>query len=244
MNRTKKLKNKQTGRKTRHTKKLKKAQKPKSQKNSKMAKMPQMPKMPKRLRRLPRLSRIPRKPKLPRLQKFPRLPRLKHWVFSKGSSLGLFCGKVDGFFKKSLNFFFKIAKRGKFAVECVSNGFKHFSNMSSELFMMFFGKKHEGTYEETWNLGTLEKLETMMKKDCFSEKKKFFSEAFITKMRKRSLVFSRHILKNVKAKSSTQLGHFRRFFTRCLPIAFTLKRCAFAFLNVNFSSDYIEEHLL
>ena len=30
--------------------------------------------------------------------------------------------KIDGFFEKKLEFFFKIDKGGKFAVECVSNG--------------------------------------------------------------------------------------------------------------------------
>ena len=38
-----------------------------------------------------------------------------------------------------------------------------------------------------------------------------------------SIIILRHILKKMKTKSS-QMGHFRRFFTRCLLIAFTPHR--------------------
>ena len=43
------------------------------------------------------------------------------------------------------------------------------------------------------------------------------------------LVILRHLFKNMKAKYSTQMGQFRHFFTRSLPIAFTLATSASMF---------------
>ena len=46
--------------------------------------------------------------------------RLKKLVSQKVQNLAFF-GKIDGFFEKKLEFFFKFGKFGKFALECVSN---------------------------------------------------------------------------------------------------------------------------
>ena len=69
-----------------------------------------------------------------------------------------------GFLEKTLNFF-KIAKCGKFLLECVSNGFISLK-CPSAFFQVFLAKNQK-------NL-KMEQLEIMMKKQSTSKKKRFY----------------------------------------------------------------------
>ena len=123
------------------------------------ARMPRVPRLP-RLR----LSRLVKKPRTPRLRNFPDFLRLRQCDVSKSSKSGCFWKNRQGFWKKT-TILFKIAKRGRFAVERVSNGFSSQTCFPPYLWS-FVGKNIR-------KLGTLENLEGMMKKDCFFKRKSF-----------------------------------------------------------------------
>ena len=86
-----------------------------------------------------------------------------------------------GFLRKNLNFF-DIPKGGKFAVECVSNGIISQKCLFRHNFEVYVAKTQK-------KLRAWDKLENMMKKECFfSEKNVFiFLKAFFTKMGRRKL---------------------------------------------------------
>ena len=77
--------------------------------------------------------------------------------------------------------FFKIAKGGKFAVECVLNG------MISQ--KCLFCPTYEVFWQRIRKLSTLEELEDRMKKEYIFEKKNvfIFLKAFSTKMERRKI---------------------------------------------------------
>ena len=143
-------KQKKTKKKTKYQKKNKKLKQPKKSKKNKKNKTQKNKKK----------SKKPNKPKEKKQTKKNRktvtfLDMLKIWVFF---------GKIDGIFEKKLEF----SPKSLNVANLLQNAYPMvlFLKMSSALFMMFFGKIIR-------KLGTVEKLETMMKKDCFFEKKSF-----------------------------------------------------------------------
>ena len=142
----------------------------------KVPKMPKMPQMPKSQKsweknknaenaKSAKLSRLSRLPRLPRLLRLPRLPKLIQWDFSNRSNFGSFW-KNRWAFRKKAWVSFKICK-GQICCRLRIKWF-HFSKIYSALIMRFFSNKNQ----ETLNVG---QVRTMMKKECFFEKKTFSS---------------------------------------------------------------------
>ena len=82
----------------------------------------------------------------------------------KTFKIWVFCEKINGIFEKRI--LFKIAKGGKFVVECVSNDFISLKK-SSALIVRFFAEKNQ----KTLNLG---KLRNYDEEECFFTRKKRF----------------------------------------------------------------------
>ena len=102
-----------------------------------------------------------------------------------------------------------VFKKNHFEPRLISEPYALFWRKSNILDMSFFKKQ-------------LHMIDRFSNKTKMKEIKRVVRRNRLEDRLKSIFIILSHILKNMKAKYSSQMGLFQRFFIRCLPIGFTL----------------------